>query len=81
MTFTGNLIEGLMATVERAEMRAITDDGFRMEALRIEALAVEGPLVEPGASESLFAENGLAETWFASARETADYDSKFMGVA
>jgi hypothetical protein len=42
MTFTGNLIDDLMATVERAERRAQSD-----EALSFEPLAAEPLLVEP----------------------------------
>lgn len=75
--FTGNLIEGLMATVEHAERRITTAtelpqvepifaDGSRGESILIEPSLVEGSLIEP---------------WFASAQENADYDSKFIGVA
>jgi hypothetical protein len=42
MTFTGNLIDDLMATVERAERRAQSD-----EALSFEPLVAEPLLVEP----------------------------------
>ncbi len=42
MTFTGTLIEDLMATVERAERTAQAD-----RALVVEALALEPMLVEP----------------------------------
>ncbi|MGD0793829.1 MAG: hypothetical protein ABR920_18850 [Terriglobales bacterium] len=42
MTFTGTLIEDLMATVERAEQRAQSD-----RALAVESLAVESLVVEP----------------------------------
>jgi hypothetical protein len=60
MTFTGTLIESLMATVERAERRAHSE-----EALFAEQMVVE-LLVEP---------------WINLGRITADYDSKFLGVA
>jgi hypothetical protein len=56
MTFTGNLIEDLMATVERAEQRARTDSASVVESM-------------------------AGEPWFASAQETTDYDSRFLGVA
>ena len=49
--FTGTLIEDLMATVERAEQAAQSDEGL------------------------------VADSWFASAQENTDYDSKLLGVA
>ncbi len=66
MTFTGTLIETLMATVERVEQRAHSDEPFFAERRVGEPLSVEPLLVEP---------------WFASAQENAEYDSKFLGVA
>ncbi|MGB7329935.1 MAG: hypothetical protein WBD25_00995 [Terriglobales bacterium] len=66
MTFTGTLIESLMATVERVEQRTYSDEPFFAEHRVGEPLLVESLLVEP---------------WFASAQENADYDSKFIGVA
>jgi len=66
MTFTGTLIEGLMATVERAEQRAQADGALEVEPVLAESLLVEPLLVEP---------------WFASVQENADYDSKLLGVA
>jgi hypothetical protein len=66
MTFTGTLIEDLMATVERAEQKAYSDQLLFVETLAIETLAVEA-----------FA----GEAWFASVQENADYDSKLLGVA
>jgi hypothetical protein len=66
MKFTGTLIDDLMATVERAEQRAQSDS-----VLRAEASLVEPSLGEPS----------VVEAWFASVRENADYDSKFLGVA
>lgn len=68
MRFTGTLIEDLMATVERAEQRAHSD-----EFLSVETLAVA---VEPSAVEA-----AAVEAWFASVQENADYDSKLLGVA
>jgi hypothetical protein len=71
MTFTGTLIEGLMATVERAEQRAQADGALEVEPLLVESLLVEPLLVEPL----------LVEPWFASVQENAAYDSKLLGVA
>jgi hypothetical protein len=65
MTFTGTLIEGLMLTVERAEQRAYSDE----------------PLFAKHLAEPLSIEPLLMEPWFASMQDTADYDSKFIGVA
>ena len=76
MTFTGTLIEDLMATVERAERTAQAD-----RALVVEALALEPMLIEPSVVEPMFVEPMFVETWFASVPENADYDSKFLGVA
>ena len=66
MTFSGTLIEDLMATVERAEQRAQSDRALEVEPLLVESLLVEPLLVEP---------------WFASVQENAAYDSKLLGVA
>jgi len=41
MTFTGTLIEDLMATVERAEQRAYSDQLLSVETLAVEPFAVE----------------------------------------
>ena len=71
MTFTGTLIEDLMATVERAEQRAQSDG----------PLPVAVSAVEPIFVESLLVESCVVEPWFASVQENADYDSKFAGVA
>ena len=71
MTFTGTLIEDLMATVERAERTAQAD-----RALVVETLALEPMLIEPSVVEPMF-----VEPWFPSVQENADYDSKFFGVA
>jgi len=71
MTFTGTLIEDLMATVERAEQRAYSDQLLSVETLAIETLAVGTFAGEPFAGEA----------WFASVQENADYDSKLLGVA
>jgi hypothetical protein len=64
MTFTGTLIEDLMATVERAEQRAHSD-GALLEPLLVGA-AIGAPL--------------LVDPWFASVQQNADYDSKLLGV-
>jgi hypothetical protein len=77
MTFTGNLIEGLMATVERAERRARASTGVSaIDMARVQPLAVEPLFVEATPVEPM-----LTEPWFALVQETSDYDSKFMGVA
>lgn len=41
MTFTGTLIEDLMATVERAELNTRMDGALPVEALTVETLSVE----------------------------------------
>jgi len=66
MTFTGTLIEDLMATVERAEQRAQS----------------EGPLhLEATAVEPMFGETCPVELWFTSVPNNTEYDSEFRGVA
>ena len=75
MTFTGNLIEELMATVERAERRAHRDEPLFSEGTA-ELLAAECSNVELLNVEPL-----NVEPWFASIQENADYDSKLLGVA
>jgi hypothetical protein len=81
MTFTGTLIEDLMATVERAEKTAQADGALVLEALGVEALGVEPMLVESSVVDPMFVEAMFVETGFASLPENADYDSKFLGVA
>jgi hypothetical protein len=76
MTFTGTLIEDLMATVERAEQRAQSDGALVVEPSLVESLLVEASSVEP-----LLAESSPVEPWFVSVQDNADYDSKFLGVA
>jgi hypothetical protein len=71
MTFTGTLIEDLMATVERVEKRARADRARVADASALEALALEPRLVEPA----------VVQPWLTSVQENADYDSKFLGVA
>ena len=41
MTFTGTLIEDLMAKVERAEQRARADRALAVEAMMVEPMLVE----------------------------------------
>ena len=41
MTFSGTLIEDLMATVERAEQRAQSDGALLVEPSMVESLVVE----------------------------------------
>jgi hypothetical protein len=76
MTFTGTLIEDLMATVERAEQRAQSDGALSVEASAVEPMFVESFVVESSVVGSL-----VVEPWFASVQENADYDPKFLGVA
>ncbi|MGA7557873.1 MAG: hypothetical protein WCF61_10775 [Terriglobales bacterium] len=66
MTYTGNLIEDLMATVERAEQRTQPE-----LALATEPMLIEPMLVEPM----------LVDSWFASVQQSTEYDSKLLGVA
>jgi len=66
MTYTGNLIEDLMATVERSEHRGQADRAMVTEPMLVEPLSVEPMLVE---------------SWFASAQQSTEYDSKLLGVA
>jgi hypothetical protein len=68
MTFTGTLIDDLMATVERAEQTR--------EALLVEAAALSSPF-----SESALGQSSVEQSWFASVQENAEYDPKFLGVA
>ena len=65
MTFTGTLIEDLMTTVERAELRAQPDGAPVLESL----------MDEPSASGTWFA--SVEE----SLEESTEYDSRFVGVA
>jgi hypothetical protein len=76
MKFSGSLIENLMATVERAEQRAQSDEALFGEALAIETMGVERWL-----GEASLAGRSLADPWFASAQANADYDMKLLGVA
>ena len=81
MTFTGTLIEDLMATVERAEQRAQSDGALLVEPLLAEGSAVEPMFVEPMFVERMFVQPMFVEPVFASVQENADYDSKISGVA
>jgi hypothetical protein len=67
MTYTGNLIENLIATVEHVEQRTWSD----------EPLFVEHPLF----TKHLDREHSGEETWFAPVQLNTGYDSKFIGVA
>jgi hypothetical protein len=71
MTFTGTLIEDLMATVERAEQRAQSDG----------TLILGATVGEPMGAEASVAEPMFVEPWFASVQEIADYDPQILGVA
>ena len=72
MTFTGTLIEDLMAAVERAEQ---VRQAFR-------TAAVEASTGESLVCETLFLdETSRVEPWFVSVQENAEYDPKILGVA
>jgi hypothetical protein len=64
-TFTGSLIESLMAAVERVEQSS----GWRAQA------------DEPLFAESLGGEPLLVEPWLASIQENMEHDANFIGVA
>ncbi len=68
MTFTGTLIESLMATVERAERGASSDEPMFAQ-----------DFVQNFAQD--FVQNIDAQPWLVSIQQNADYDSKFLGVA
>jgi hypothetical protein len=76
MTFTGTLIDELMATVERAEQRAQADDGSRAEGATLKASADGTRFVRTPLTEA-----ALVEPWFASVQKNSEFDSKFLGVA
>jgi hypothetical protein len=76
MTYTGNLIEDLMATVERSEQRAQAHRDVVTEPMLVEPMLVEPMLVEPMLVEPMF-----VESWFASVQQSTEYDSKLLGVA
>jgi hypothetical protein len=93
---TGSMIEDLIATVERAEQSAQAGEFVAVELIainvagagstRVEPALAEPMLNEPILGESVGAEAGLGEAafvepWLASVHETAEYDSKFLGVA
>ena len=71
MTFTGTLIEDLMATVERAEQRAQSDGASLLEPLSVEPMLL---------GATMGAHHRLVEPWFASVQQNPDYDSKLLGV-
>ena len=73
MTFTGTLIDDLMAAVERAEQTR--------EALLVEAAALSSSLGESSLGESSLGQSSVEQIWFASVQENAEYDPKFLGVA
>jgi hypothetical protein len=75
MTFTGTLIEDLMATVERAEQRA-----QRQQPSAAEPIFFATPIAETSFAEA-FVEAPSMEPWLVSIADNADYDSKFLGVA
>ena len=71
MTFTGSLIDDLMATVERVEQRTQTMEAFMTEPRLMEAMAHQPALVDPV----------IVECWLASVQDNADYESRIVGVA
>ncbi|MEP6644758.1 MAG: hypothetical protein ABJA69_09675 [Acidobacteriaceae bacterium] len=74
MTFTGTLIQNLIATVERAE---------RLREVSVRSGAIEmssGDLCLLGDS-LVSGEPSPINTWFASVEQSANYDPKFIGVA
>jgi len=73
MTFTGTLIDDLMAAVERAEQTR--------EALLVGAVALSSSPGESSFSESALGQSSVEHIWFASVQENAEYDPKFLGVA
>ena len=81
MIFTGTMIEDLMATVERAELRAQSDGASSVKASAVEPALVESSVVEPMSVQPMFVETSMVEPWFATVPENADYDSKVLGVA
>ena len=86
MTFTGTLIEDLMATVERVEKRARADRALVVDASALEPMLVEPRVVEPAVVQGVFGEPSLVQAmlvqpWLTTVQENADYDSKFIGVA
>jgi len=66
MTFTGTLIEDLMATVERVELRTQLDEPLFAKRMFAEQTIADYATVEP---------------WFASAQENTEYDFKAFGVS
>ena len=76
MTFTGTLIEDLMATVERVEKRARAERGLVGDASALEPRLVEPRLVEPAVVQPM-----LVQPWLTTVQENADYDSQSLGVA
>ena len=75
MKFSGTLIEELMATVERAERRAHTN-----EFLFGETTFGETSLAEASSDEPLFAMtmSVAIEPWIASVHEYPDFDTNFF---
>jgi hypothetical protein len=70
MTFTGTLIEDLMATVERAEQRAQAD------AAESQPMLADGVM-----TDSQMIDSQIIEPWMASAQGDTNYEQKFLGVA
>jgi hypothetical protein len=81
MTFTGTLIEDLMATVERVEKRARADRGVVVNASALEPGVVEPAVVQTMLGQTMVGQPMLGQPWLTTVQENADYDSKFIGVA
>jgi hypothetical protein len=77
MTFTGTLIEDLMATVERAEQSYIACAA----ATSIESGMVESGMIETISAEHIAVEPIAVEAWFASVHKDGDYETRILGVA
>ncbi len=81
MTFTGTLIEDLMATVERVEKKARADRALVVNASALEPGVVEPAVVQTVLVEPMLVQTMLVQPWLTTVQENADYDSKFIGVA
>ena len=81
MTFTGTLIEDLMATVERVEKRARAERGLVGDASALEPMVVEPAAVQTMLVQPMFVQPLLVQPWLTTVQENADYDSQSLGVA
>jgi hypothetical protein len=81
MTFSGRLIDELMATVERAEEKAQSSGKLAAQPLFAQPVLAQPVLLQPMRVEPIFVEAMLSEGWIASVADQTDYDSRFAGVA